>query len=68
MNIPSSVITNVENRRKCDMVILNKMRKACCRNTLQIFQILEEKEYNAIFISGRDITAENIMEDRDTES
>jgi len=43
------------------------MRKACRRNTLRIFQLLEEKEHNATYISGRDIPAENIMEDRDKE-
>ena len=35
--------------------------RTCCRNTSRIFQLLEKKEHNSIYVSGRDIPAENIM-------
>ena len=43
MNIPSSVITNVENRRKCDMAILNKMRKAIAETRCEFFRSWKSK-------------------------
>jgi len=75
MNIPSSVIRNVENNGRYDMAILNKMGKACCETRCAFFSSWKRKNimpyiyiYIYIYISGRDIPAENIMEDWGMES
>jgi hypothetical protein len=49
------------------MAIIIKMIKAYCRKMGHISQHLEEREYNDLHIGGRDIPAENIMEDRGME-